>query len=157
MQDLLRFIPGLVKQLGDNQVAREAFVFAAWRKIAGEGLSGRTAPVGLDGEKLVVAVEDATWQRNLEDLAGQMVFKLNSTFRRQLVTFIEFRISPEEVAEEARSRRPKPTPSISEEDVAAEITDEVRSAAASIKDEGLREQFLKAAAECLARKKRMGI
>lgn len=156
MQDLLRFIPALVDQLGDNQVAREAFVFAAWKKVAGEGLRGKTAPVALDGETLVVAVRDATWKRNLESLAGQMIFKVNSAFRRQFVTFIEFRIDEKAVDEESSIAETATSQEQFRADAALEITDEVRSAAEAIKDAGLREQFLSAAGECLARKKRMG-
>lgn len=156
MQDLLRFIPALMDQLGDNQVAREAFVFAAWKKIAGEGLRGKTAPIALEGETLVVAVRDASWKRNLESLAGQMVFKVNSAFRRQFVTFIEFRIDERAVDEESAVAEAATSQEQFETDAAQEITDEVRLAAESIKDEVLREQFLSAAGECLARKKRMG-
>lgn len=155
MQDLMRFLPALVGQLEDNQTAREAFAFAAWRKSAGDGLNERTAPVGLRGEILTVAVSDETWKKNLEELAGQMIFKINSLVRMELVRFIEFIVDPEALAREHAELRAYSTAGAS--DAAAEITEELRDSANAIKDEALREQFLLAAAGCLARKTRMGM
>ena len=156
MEDLLRSIPALLDQLGHNEVAREAFAFAAWRKSSGEGLRGKTAPLALESEKLIVAVRDLTWQKNLEALAGQMVYKVNATFRRQLITFIEFRIDEAAVEEESSRNLPKTDPP-DDPPASEEITDEMRAAAEAIKDEGVRRLFLAAAGECLARKKRMSI
>lgn len=155
MQDLMRFLPALVDQLEDNQTAREAFAFAAWRKSAGSGLRQRTAPLELLGDRLVVAVTDESWKKNLEELAGQMIFKINSSVRMELVRFIEFRIDADAVdGENSDSAVEHASDRF---DASAEITDELRLSAEAIGDEGLREQFLLAAAGCLARKKRMGI
>lgn len=155
MQDLMRFLPALVGQLEDNQTAREAFAFAAWRKAAGDNLCEKTAPIELVGEKLVVAVKDATWKRNLEEFSGQIIFKLNSSLRMQLVTFIEFKIDEHAVEAENAGSHAARKSSAAEE--AVEITEDMRRAAEAIADEELREKFLLAAASCLARKKRMGM
>ncbi len=38
MEDLFRTLPKLLKEMSDSEEVREAVVFAAWRKIAGESL-----------------------------------------------------------------------------------------------------------------------
>lgn len=150
----MRFLPALVGQLEHNETAREAFAFAAWRRIAGDALRDKTAPVELVKEKLTVAVKDTTWKKNLEALADQMVFKLNSSVRMQLVTFIDFKVDEQAVATELLSNASADSPDVDSE---AEITPDMREAAEAIKDPELREQFLLAAGSCLARKKRMGL
>jgi hypothetical protein len=104
----------------------------------------------LDGTKLAIAVSTKTWQRHLEDLSPQMLFKLNAAVGARTVEFFEFVIDPAEVE---RSR----TSVVDENDDAArsEITAELRESAKAIEDNDLREQFLAAAANCLARKKRL--
>jgi hypothetical protein len=64
-----------------------------------------------------------------------------------LVTFIEFRVDPNHVEQ---SRPPESHEF--EFHHTQELTDELATTAASIKDEGLRETFLRAAARCLERK-----
>ncbi|HKX84094.1 MAG TPA: DUF721 domain-containing protein [Pyrinomonadaceae bacterium] len=143
MQDLFRTLPALLSNVEGAEALREAMVFAAWKRIAGESLSERTVPLGLEGKRLSIAVVDKTWKRHLEDLSGQMLFKLNAAIRDRTVDFIEFVIDPMAI-ENAR-------PSIRQVEDAA-VPEDLRAAAASIEDEVLREQFLGAAANCLARR-----
>lgn len=92
MEQLFAAIPSILKDLEPNATATEALVFAAWKQAAGEMLSSRTKAIEFCDRRLVVAVEDKTWQRNLESLAGTMLAKLNETLGNGAVTFIEFRI-----------------------------------------------------------------
>ena len=47
MNELFRALPALLKQMEDNEPLREAVIFAAWRKIAGEGLREKAVPFRL--------------------------------------------------------------------------------------------------------------
>ena len=76
-----------------------------------------------------------------------IIFKLNSLLGAPLVTFIEFRIDPVYVE---RTRRHGP-PAF-EFHHTQEIRDELQPVADKIKDESLREVFLRAAAKCLERR-----
>ena len=156
MNELFRALPALLRQMEDNESLRQAVVFAAWRRIAGEGLREHAVPLRLYQKHLIVAVMSETWKKHLEHLSGQMIFKLNSTLEQPLVTFIEFRVDEETIKHE-RAKYPKET--IDEEkqkQIALEqVTPKMRHAADSIKDENLRYQFLLAAGSCLARKKNM--
>ena len=96
----------LLKEFEDKEEVREAVVFAAWRKIAGESLSEHTVPFRLFNKHLIVAVADKMWKRHLETLSGQMIFKLNSVLGQAVVTFIEFRVDEETLeAERAKHRK----------------------------------------------------
>jgi hypothetical protein len=60
----------------------EALAFIAWGRCAGEQLKTRTKPIEFFEKRLVVAVKDLTWRRNLEELSPQLVAKLNAVLRR---------------------------------------------------------------------------
>lgn len=142
MEQLFGAIPLVLNGLEANDTAVEAMVFAAWKRTAGELLAERTAPVEFAGKCLVVAVEDNTWKRHLEELAPQMLARLNGKLGQGTVSRIEFRIDTLAIA----SRRPLLTkPS----DSSYLIPNSVAAAAETIADEALRERFLDAAAVCL--------
>lgn len=156
MQDLFRALPKLLKQFEDTEEVREAVVFAAWRKIAGESLSGHTVPFRLFNKHLIIAVADKMWKRHLEDLSGQMIFKLNSILGQPVVTFIEFRIEAATLeAERAKFQKQKLSDAEMVEIALDEITPQMRHSADAIADDNLRYQFLLAAGSCLARKNRL--
>jgi len=95
MEALFRALPKLLKEFEDTEEVREAVVFAAWRRIAGESLSEHTVPFRLFNKHFIIAVADKMWKRHLETLSGQMIFKLNSALGQAIVTFIEFRVDEE--------------------------------------------------------------
>lgn len=156
MNELFRALPALLRQMEDNESLRQAVVFAAWRRIAGEGLREHAVPLRLFQKHLIVAVMSETWKKHLEHLSGQMIFKLNSSLEQPLVTFIEFRVDEETVREERAKHQKKVLDAERERQIALEqVTPQMRRAADRIKDENLRYQFLLAAGSCLARKKNM--
>ena len=149
MLDLFRTLPGVLRDAENIDEVRQAMAFAAWRRIAGDSLAEHAVPIGLENTNLIVAVSNVTWQRHLEDLCGQMVFKLNAALRAPLVTFIELRVDEKAV------ERSKVTHDERElrRQAEMEISPELRSAAEKIEDEELRKQFLLAASNCLVRKR----
>ncbi len=156
MDDLFRTLPKLLKEIDDSEELREAVVFAAWRRVAGKSLCEHSFPLRLYGKHLIVAVKDKMWKRHLEkELAGQMIFKLNSLLGQPEVTFIEFRIDENTVLKNTKQTR---TINISDEKLKEialnEVSPNLRHHADSIKDDNLRYQFLLAAGGSLARKRR---
>src|SRR2546423_11039013 len=104
MEQLFSALPQLLKELGATNQVEEQMVFAAWRRVAGEMLNERTEPLEYFENRLIVAVEDQNWQRNLESLAPEMVAKLNAATQQGTVKYIEFRIDKNAVK---RTRNPK--------------------------------------------------
>src|ERR1041384_86239 len=105
MDDLWRALPELLRAAGEGEEVAEAAVCVTWRRIAGEQLRGQAVPFRLYRKTLTVAVADATWQKQLERVSGQLLFRLNSVLGQPLVTYIEFRVDPQTVRiERARLR-----------------------------------------------------
>ncbi len=139
-------LPMMIRLSGDNEEVREQAVFAAWRAATGEQISHACEPFRLYRKNLIVATTSKTWKAEMERMSGRIIFKLNSLLGAPLVTFIEFRIDPEHVAS-VHSREPQAF----EFHHTKELKAELQPAAEQIKDESLREVFLRAAAKCLER------
>ena len=138
MEQLFGAIPQVLSGIPHETIADEALVIAAWSQCAGEMLRERTVPISFEKKRLVIAVEDITWQRHLEDLSPTMLAKLNSTLGHGTVTFIEFRIDKKAVkakhaAEKASVKAIPPVPK------------DLEKAANMIADATFRENFLAAA------------
>jgi hypothetical protein len=97
-------------------------------------------------QTLVVVVEDDIWKRQLEQMRGQLLFRLNSVLGQPIVKSIELRID----AEGLSNLRPPP-PSKGHEQEGCSAPAELLSAAAGITDAGLRRAFLGAATSCINR------
>ena len=157
MLDLFRTLPGVLNDMENAELIREAVVFAAWRRVVGDALAEHAVPVKLDKTKLAVAVSNITWKRHLEDLCSQMIFKLNAALGSPLVTFIDLHVDETAVL---RGRQKAAGASGREDEfrraAEAEVSPDLIAAAASITDPEFREQFLLAAGKCLVRKKKFG-
>lgn len=154
MDDLLRALPNLLRAAGEAEEVAEAAAMVAWRRAAGEALRGQAVPFRLHRKMLVVSVSDATWQKQLEAMSGQLLFRINSLLGQALVTYIEFRIDPETVrAERARMRQNATTHAVQEQN-ALRRSRPLNDAAAAIHDEDLRQRFLLAAGSYLEAQER---
>jgi hypothetical protein len=156
MEDLFRALPKLIQEAGELAALREPLAFAAWKRIAGESLEKHARAVRLEEKRLVVAVADDVWKKHLEALSGQMIFKLNSLFGAETITFLEFRVDSKMFAA-ARNEQDQKMREKENFDLQAkeEITPGLQQVADEIKDDKLRELFLKAAGNCLVRKKHL--
>ncbi len=158
MEDLFRALPKLLKEMGDDcgEEIREAVALAAWRKIAGRSLQSHAVAFRLFGKHLIVAVASEMWKKHLEQLSGQMIFKINSVLGQAVVTFIEFRVDEDTVLQErAKTKKSTLTDEQLREIALDEVTPKLRGSADAIKDDNLRYQFLLAAGSALAHKKRI--
>lgn len=146
MDSLLKTLPAILKAAGDSTEVAEAACIAAWKHAAGEGLRGNAIPLRLNDRTLIVAVADAAWQKQMQSLSGQLLFRLNSMLGKTLVTFLEFRQDPHVIA---RARKDLVQTDHDAEPTA--IPAELVSAAAGIHDKDLRRAFLGAATSCIKR------
>ena len=147
MNSLLKMLPMMIRLSGDNEDVREQAAFVAWRAVAGQQVAYNCIPFRLYKKHLIIAVLDMAWKKQMERLSGQYLFRINSLLGGAFVTFIEFRIDRKTVL----GSHP-PDEKRFEFHHTEEIEAELRSAADHIKDESLREQFLRAAAKCLERR-----
>ena len=84
-------------------------------------------------------------QKQLEQMSGQILFKLNSALGAAYVTRLEFRANPKLLKEAQRGT------GVVEFCNSSKYETEVAPAAARIKDDQLRNAFLRAAGKCLDR------
>jgi hypothetical protein len=155
MDDLIRTLPKLLRAAGEMEEVAEAAAQVAWRRVAGAALRGQAVPFRLYRKTLIVAVADATWQKQLEAMSGQLLFRLNSLLGQAVVTYIEFRIDPATVQKE-RAALAQAVQDREEQERRALRTasGELLAAADAIQDQDLRRRFLLAAGSCIDRRER---
>jgi hypothetical protein len=146
VESLLKTLPAILRASGDSNEVAEAACFVAWKEVAGEGLRTNVVPLRLEDRTLVIAVADGTWQKQMQSLSGQLLFRLNSLLGQPVVTFLEFREDAEAIAQ-ARLMLAKVNATPASAPVPAELID----AAAEIHDPDLRRAFLGAASSCIRR------
>ena len=149
MIDVTRLLPKLLSASGASPEMTEIAAKIAWTRAAGTGLRTHAVPFRLYRKTLIVSVPDAIWQRQLQTMSGELMFRINRLLRREVVDFIEFRIDPATV-DDVRERNiaTKEPPS----DLRAPVPGELVSVAGTISDPDLRDRFLHAAENCIARR-----
>jgi hypothetical protein len=150
MIDLARLLPKMLNATGENPEMVEIVAKLAWTQAAGVGLRPHAVPFRLHQKTLIVSVRDAIWQKQLQAMGSELVFRVNRFLSREVVDFIEFCIDPAtiESARAAKVPRTDPARSASSEPIPVELID----AAANISDRELRERFIRAAENCIARR-----
>jgi len=146
MDNLIKTLPAILAAAADSEEVAEAASIAAWKHVAGAGLVNHALPVQLQNKKLIVVVEDNIWQRQLEQMRGQFLFRVNSLLGQPLVKSIELRIDPKTLA---NAREDREGTKMERPDY--KIPEELVTAAAGIQDVELRRAFLGAAASCVRR------
>ena len=149
MVDLTRLLPKLVNAPGANPELTEIAAKIAWTRAAGDGLRSEVVPFRLYRKTLIVSVADAIWQRQMQTMSAELLFRINRLLGRAVVDFIEFRIDPATINSARALNRPAKESSRSE---ARPIPAKLVSAASNISDQELRERFMRAAENCIARR-----
>lgn len=145
MIDAVLLLPKILAGTGENAELSEIAAKIAWRRISGEGLRDHAIPTRLQEKTLLVSVADAVWQKQLQPMSAEFIFRVNKLLRRNVVERIEFRIDPRALGRgtakhrsSSRVREPLPTAIV--------------SSAAGIADPELRDRFMRAASNCIERR-----
>jgi len=146
MDNLIRTLPAILAASRASEEVAEAACVAAWKDAVGEALSRHAVPGGFQNRILVVAVEDVIWQRQLRQMCGLLLSRLNSVLGHPIVKSIDLRIDAAIVASSYT-----PPPSHRREQRDYDVPAELLSAAAGIADVELRRAFLAAATSCIRR------
>lgn len=150
MYKLIKTLPAILRASEASEEVVEAACIAGWRHAVGEGLNSHAVPIQLQSQKLVVAVADNIWKNQLEQMCGQLLFRLNSVLGQPLVKSIELRVDPKTLASiRGREAGSKGKDSARAPDY--KVPAELLSAAAGIEDVELRRAFLGAATSCIRR------
>ena len=144
MNQLIKSLPEVLKAARNSPEVAEAAALAAWKHAAGDGLKERTVPLRLEGRKLLVAVADVIWQKQMHSMRAQLLFRINTILGQPIVGEIEYVIDPKLAATADQEKVKEPFDN--------EVPLELWSAANAIHDKELRRRFLKAAIHSLKRK-----
>ena len=150
MFDLTRLLPKLLAATGANPEMAEITARIAWVRAAGEGLRSHAVPFRLYKKTLVVAVADAIWQKQLQPMSAELIFRINQLLGRSVVDFIEFRVDPATVSKARAGAWSEQNSENTERRIP--IPPEVVDAADSIADPELRQRFVRAAENCITRR-----
>jgi predicted nucleic acid-binding Zn ribbon protein len=143
---LIKSLPAILAASGASAEVAEAACIVAWKHAVGEGLSSQSVPVELQNKTLIVAVDDNIWKKQLEQMRGQLLFRLNSVLGQPLVKSIELRVDPQTVASLRQTKK-----DLADKPRDYNVPFELLSAAACIDDAQLRRAFLGAATSCVRR------
>jgi hypothetical protein len=143
MLDLSRLLPKLLRVNGGNP---ELAVKLAWNRAAGSGLRQHAVPLRLDEKTLTVAVADAIWQKQLEHMRAELIYRTNNLLGKGMVESLVFRIEPGAVRTRQDAAPPRATAGHESP------PEELLFAAGTISDEDLRARFMRAAQNCISRR-----
>lgn len=146
MDNLIKTLPAILAATGASTEVAQAACVSAWKHAVGDVLATRAIPLQLHGKTLAVIVQDSIWQKQLEQMRGHLMFRLNSVLGHALVDSLEFRVDAERFR-----KAEQPAEEADHDPRSAAIPIELLSAAASIEDAGLRRSFLGAAISCIKR------
>jgi len=83
-----------VRKLSRGMITPEEMACAAWADAVGKRIATHTRAAKLVRTRLVVEVEDATWQRNLNSLSRHILHNLQKALGPGIVDDLEFRVMP---------------------------------------------------------------
>ncbi|HEY8204983.1 MAG TPA: DUF721 domain-containing protein [Pyrinomonadaceae bacterium] len=146
MIDAALLLPKILERAGDNREMRETAAKIAWKRAAGEGLFPHALPLRLHEKTLIVAVADGVWQKQLKAMSAELVFRINKLLQDKVVESIEFRIDPLALRRRASATHAQRRTTV------PPLPANVVSSAAAIDDPELRERFMRAAENCIARR-----
>ena len=92
MERASKLIRGL--RLSGEVITPEQLACAAWPEAVGKKIAGHTRASKLVRTRLVIEVEDHTWQKQLFALSRDILKNLEKTLGQGLVDDLEFRIVP---------------------------------------------------------------
>ena len=112
MERASKLIRGL--PLPGGTLSGEELACAVWPQAVGKKVAAHTRSARMVRTRLVVEVEDTTWQRNLNSLSPHILWNLEQTLGRGFVEDLEFRVVPRR-REPQRATEPVATPLFADE------------------------------------------
>jgi hypothetical protein len=144
MIDTALLLPEILARAGKNAELNETAAKIAWRRALGESLRDHAVASRLDENTLVVSVADVVWQKQLQAMSAELIFRVNKLLRQKVVGRLEFRIDPSVLRVSGKHR--------STQRASGPLPANITSSAAAIEDPELRERFMRAAENCISRR-----
>jgi hypothetical protein len=151
MWKLLDIFPQLLQIAPNEPEILKAVIGSVWSAVAGPHLSANVTVKGVSEKCLWLAVRDENWKRELDALTPQLIGKINRILQKRAIRRIEIIIDASVEFRRYSEDRDKLA-----EEYSNEPPKSLTEATRSIKDEALRNAFLRAAVESLHYKRKYG-
>ena len=103
-------------RLPGDTIKTEDLARAAWSQAVGKKIAGHTRAWKMVRTRLIVEVEDKTWQRQLFTLTPYILRNLEKSLGARVVEDLEFRIVPRRQGPQRAERAvPSGTPAVADE------------------------------------------
>src|SRR5262245_45080685 len=82
----------VMRGLGAPSASGVHLVFDRWEEVVGEGLAARTRPLKIDGQRLVLAVDEPAIATHVKFLQGELLARLAELLGPDRVTSLDLRV-----------------------------------------------------------------
>jgi hypothetical protein len=93
-QPVGRSLDRVMRGLGAPEASGVHLVFDRWAEVVGEGLAARTRPLRIEGNHLVLAVDEPAMATHVRFLQGQLLARLEELLGPGRVTALDLRVGP---------------------------------------------------------------
>lgn len=87
-------LDAVVRSLGAPAASGVHLVFDRWSEVVGESLAARTRPLKIDGERLVLAVDEPAIATHVRFLQAELLARLDDLLGPGRVTALDLRVGP---------------------------------------------------------------
>src|SRR5215212_6301337 len=94
MNQLIKSLPQVLRAAGNSAEVAEAAAIAAWKHAAGDGLKEHAVALKLENRRLSIAVADPIWQKQLNSMRGQLLYRVNTILGQPLISGFDFVVDP---------------------------------------------------------------
>ena len=91
-EPLGRSLDRVLRGLGAPEASGVHLVFDRWAEVVGESLAARTRPLRLEGDHLVLAVDEPAMATHVRFLQGQLLARLEELLGPGRVTALDLRV-----------------------------------------------------------------
>lgn len=132
----------VLRRLADPENPLELLV-AVWPLIVGVRLAAHTVPIAWDQDRLKIAVNEAEWHKQLQEMSGEVRRRINQWWGEQVVREVSLVRGKVSLPAEWEAQKPRgiPAPALRESREASlsAILKELEGPLGEISDEELRE------------------
>jgi hypothetical protein len=84
----------VLRGLGAPEASGVHLVFDRWSEVVGEALAARTRPLRIDGNRLVLAVDEPAIATHVRFLQAELLARLSDLLGPDRVTDLDLRVGP---------------------------------------------------------------
>ena len=87
-------LDAVMRSLGAPEASGVHLVFDRWQEVVGEALAARTRPLRIDGQRLVLAVDEPAMATHVRFLQPELLTRLEELLGPGRVTALDLRVGP---------------------------------------------------------------